>query len=168
MVDALTVYLSIIAQHHPDRVPGLFGYQHRILNAHQQFRTESMLNDTASRSFYIAEEPHARWNQVNTTLWSTKMLQRVCLLCPQCTNTHSADHRTMHRTSSSSLPFHASIMPAAGQDEACQVCLNFNCEGTHAFYTPVDHTTLVATAEGTVTEHTNANGRSHQTTASSH
>ena len=48
------------------------------------------------------------------------------------------------------------------------VCLNFNREGTHAVSTPVDHATRVATAEGTVMEHTNANGRSHQTTASSH
>ena len=86
------MYLSIIAQHHPDRVPGLFGYQHRILNAHQQFRTESMLNDTASRSFYIAEEPHARWNQVNTTLWSTK-----CFSVSACC-AHSAQTRTVRTT----------------------------------------------------------------------
>ena len=66
-----------MTQHHPDRVSELIGYQHLILDAHQQFKTESVLNyDSAFRS-YMAENPHARWDQVNTTLWLTKMLQGV-------------------------------------------------------------------------------------------
>ena len=78
-------YVSIMAQHHPDRVSELIGYQHLILDAHQQFNTESDYNyDSAFRS-YMAENPHARWDQVNTTLWSTKMLQVVRPSCPQCT-----------------------------------------------------------------------------------
>ena len=42
-LEAWTVYVSIMAQHHPDRVSELIGYQHLILDAHQQFNTESVL-----------------------------------------------------------------------------------------------------------------------------
>ena len=81
----------IMAKHHPDRVSELISYQHLILDTHQEFNTESVLNyDSAFRS-YMAENPHARWDQVNTMLWSTKMLQGVRPSCPQCTKTHSRD-----------------------------------------------------------------------------
>ena len=50
-LEAWTVYLSIMTQHHPDRVSELIGYQHLILDAHQQFKTESVLNyDSAFRA----------------------------------------------------------------------------------------------------------------------
>ena len=130
-LEAWTVYLSIMTQHHPDRVSELIGYQHLILDAHQQFKTESVLNyDSAFRS-YMAENPHARWDQVNTTLWSTKMLQGVRPSCPQCTKTHSRDRCTMHRTSNPQ-PFRTSTAPQAGRDE---VCLNFN-RGRPCFFQP--------------------------------
>ena len=130
-LEAWTVYSSIMTQHHPDRVSELIGYQHLILDAHQQFKTESVLNyDSAFRS-YMAENPHARWDQVNTTLWSTKMLQGVRPSCPQCTKTHSRDRCTMHRTSNPQ-PFRTSTAPQAGRDE---VCLNFN-RGRPCFFQP--------------------------------
>ena len=56
-----------MAQYHLDRVPELVDYLHLILDAHQQSRTESMLNYDSFRG-YIAENPHARWDQVNTRL----------------------------------------------------------------------------------------------------
>ena len=130
-LEAWTVYLSIMTQYHPDRVSELVGYQHLILDAHQQFKTESVLNyDSAFRS-YMAENPHTRWDQVNTTLWSTKMLQGVRPSCPQCTKTHSRDRCTMHRTSNPQ-PFRTSTAPQAGRDE---VCLNFN-RGRPCFFQP--------------------------------
>ena len=79
----------------------------------------------------MAENPHARWDQVNTTLWSTKMLQGVRPSCPQCTKTHSRDRCTMHRTSSPQ-PFRTSTAPQAGREE---VCLNFN-RGCPCFFQP--------------------------------
>ena len=130
-LEAWTVHVSIMAQHHPDRVSELIGYQHLILDAHQQFNNESVFNyDSAFRS-YMAENPHARWDQVNTTLWSTKMLQGVRPSCPQCTKTHSRDRCMMHRTSSSQ-PFRTSTAPQAGRDE---VCLYFN-RGRPCFFQP--------------------------------
>ena len=130
-LEAWTVYVTIMAHHHPDHVSELIGFQHLIPDTQQQLNTESVFNyDSAFRS-YMAENPHVRWDQVNTTLWSTKMLQGVRPSCLQCTKTHRRDRCMMHRTSSSQ-PFRTSTVPQAGRDK---VCLNFN-QGRPCFFQP--------------------------------
>ena len=142
-----------MAQHHPDRVYELISDQHLILDAHQQFNTESVLNyDSAFRSL-MAENPHTRWDQVNTTLWSTKMLQGVRPSCPQCTKTHSRDRCMMH--TSSSVPFGQARRPKQGGTKFALT----STEDVRASSNPVDCATPVASAENGVTAHTCAKRR---------
>ena len=88
-LEAWTVYVSIMAQHHPDRVSELIGYQHLILDAHQQFNLLRV-------SSIMIQPSGATWLKTPTptrTKWTRRYGPQRCFKV----SAHPA-HSTLKRT----------------------------------------------------------------------
>ena len=69
-LQALAVYVSVIAKTQPYHVPDLMGYQVPIIEASTEYRNNSWL--AYDRCFWqqVAAHPQCKWSNIDSTLWT--------------------------------------------------------------------------------------------------
>eukprot|EP00117_Sycon_ciliatum_P003466 scpid30843/ scgid0373/ len=89
-LEAWTIYMGIVVLARPDRAHELVCYQHILCTANQQFTTSAVLNyDRAFRQHTASMA--LRWDVINQTLWSIRLLRSPRLSCTKCTLQNSRD-----------------------------------------------------------------------------
>ena len=64
------VFVAVLSQSQPHRVPDLMGYQALILQAHLEFQCDSWLGYDWNFRLRAASEGNQQWSTIDTTLWN--------------------------------------------------------------------------------------------------
>ena len=69
-LQGFAVYVEVISNNQPARVPDLMGYQLLILEAYHEFRNDCWLGSDRRFRQWAASHPRTRWAAIEPTLWS--------------------------------------------------------------------------------------------------
>ena len=79
------IYTAIISHKEPHRVVDLLGYQHLIIQAHQEYQGDCWLSYDWQFRLRAAANPSNSWSVIDTTLWnlvfSGRGSAKLCNLC---------------------------------------------------------------------------------------
>lgn len=82
-VQCFSIYMAVISRKEPHRVVDLLGYQHLIIQVHQEYRGDGWLG--YDRHFHQRAVSSRSWSTIDTTLWnlafSGKGSSRLCSHC---------------------------------------------------------------------------------------
>ena len=124
-VQCFGIYLAVISRKESHRVVDLLGYQHLILQAHQEYHGDGWLG--YDRRFCQRAVPSRSWSTIDTTLWnlafSGKGSSRLCSHC--FSSSHSSRDCELNPGSnpyehpSTCPPFRPQFPPPQGRWPVC-------------------------------------------------
>ena len=69
-IQCFSIYIAIIAQKHPERVPDLLGYQSLIIDASIQYEGDSGIGYDRRFSLSAVANSTKIWSSLDPTLWN--------------------------------------------------------------------------------------------------
>lgn len=125
-IQCFGIYVAIISHREPHRIKDLLGYQHIIIQAHQEYHGDSWLGYDRRFRQRAATNPSRSWSTIDQTLWSLAFSGRgSSRLCSYCFSTsHSSNacelnfgsHFSQHSTTH---PSRSQFTPSQGRRPIC-------------------------------------------------